>query len=113
MPRKSALWPALLILLLFAAACSGAASAPPPTDIPPTDALPTESPTDAPAAAPTVPPFPTPTVEELVEAPPEDTAGVNALLPDAPASPDEYRADPAELVAATGRPQLIEFFTYW
>ena len=33
--------------------------------------------------------------------------------PSAPASPDEYRADPETLVGATGHPQLLEFFTYW
>ena len=34
-------------------------------------------------------------------------------LPSAPAPADSYRADPAALVGATGRPQLIEFFAYW
>jgi thiol-disulfide isomerase/thioredoxin len=34
-------------------------------------------------------------------------------LPTAPAPADSYRADPAALVGATGRPQLIEFFAYW
>lgn len=34
--------------------------------------------------------------------------------PDAPAPVDgDFRADPASVVAATGRPQLIEFFAFW
>lgn len=33
--------------------------------------------------------------------------------PSAPADPGEFRADSAERVAATGNPQLVEFFAYW
>ena len=33
--------------------------------------------------------------------------------PTAPALLDQYRADSAADVGATGRPQLIEFFAYW
>jgi hypothetical protein len=34
--------------------------------------------------------------------------------PSAPAAINaDFRADPASVVAATGNPQLIEFFTYW
>ncbi len=34
--------------------------------------------------------------------------------PSAPASIDgDFRADPATVVAATGQPQVLEFFTYW
>lgn len=33
--------------------------------------------------------------------------------PAEPASPDAFRADAVEFVAATGRPQLVEFFAYW
>lgn len=39
---------------------------------------------------------------------------VAELLPDAPASPGSgFRSDSAQVVAATGRPQLLEFFAYW
>ncbi len=34
--------------------------------------------------------------------------------PGAPAPVDgDFRADPASVAAATGRPQLIEFFAFW
>ncbi|MBN1287937.1 MAG: hypothetical protein JXB47_21240 [Anaerolineae bacterium] len=34
--------------------------------------------------------------------------------PAAPAAvDDDFRADPASVVAATGRPQLVEFFAFW
>jgi hypothetical protein len=34
--------------------------------------------------------------------------------PDAPAPVEaDFRADPASVVAATGKPQLLEFFAYW
>lgn len=34
--------------------------------------------------------------------------------PDRPPSVNEgFRADPASVVAATGKPQLIEFFAFW
>ena len=102
MPNKQILG-MVSILIVVAAACGGTASAPAP---------PTALPTGVPVATPE--PFPTPTVEEL----PATQPGPNAVAeiagrPSAPAPPDEYRADPASLVGATGNPQLIEFFTYW
>ena len=50
---------------------------------------------------------------EPVAEPTEEAATIPGR-PDAPASPDsDFRADPASVVAATGRPQLIEFFAFW
>jgi len=66
----------------------------------------------------------TPTRDEAGE-PPDDAGetGVEAdsqLMqnvpgrPDAPAAEGEdFRSDPPSLVGNTGRPQLVEFFTYW
>jgi uncharacterized lipoprotein YajG len=45
-----------------------------------------------------------------------DTASAASVpgRPDAPASESAgFRDDPASVVAATGNPQLLEFFTYW
>ncbi len=42
-----------------------------------------------------------------------DTATPAVGRPTAPAPLDQYRADSAADVGATGRPQLIEFFAYW
>lgn len=51
------------------------------------------------------------TVSATVEGPGE---AVSALLPAAPAAPGSgFRYDHPEVVAATGRPQLVEFFTGW
>jgi len=33
--------------------------------------------------------------------------------PEAPAPPDDYRADTSALVGGSGHPQLVEFFAYW
>ncbi len=39
---------------------------------------------------------------------------VTISRPSAPAGIDEdFRSDPSEIVAATGKPQLLEFFTWW
>jgi hypothetical protein len=43
----------------------------------------------------------------------EATTEAESGRPSEPAAPDEYRADPAADVAATGNPQLIEFFAFW
>lgn len=107
-------WVALAVIALVLAACGGdngggsAVPTVPPTHAPAAQA---QTPTDeasAPpvdAAVPTVPPTDVPT--EAVAAPIPGR-------PDAPAGVDEgFRSDPASVVAATGRPQLLEFFTYW
>ncbi len=66
----------------------------------------------------------TPTSDEASE-PPDDTGGAGVetdsqLMQNVPGRPDtpaaegeDFRADPASLVGNTGRPQLVEFFTYW
>jgi thiol-disulfide isomerase/thioredoxin len=44
----------------------------------------------------------------------EDAVSLVAGRPDAPAPLDgDFRNDPATVFAATGRPQFVEFFTYW
>jgi hypothetical protein len=59
------------------------------------EAAPVEQPTDTPAA-------------------PAIDPAVAQLLPDAPALPGSgFRSDSAQVVASTGRPQLLEFFAYW
>lgn len=114
MLRKWRMWILLAGLLLGAAACGGTAPAEAPVQ--PATTVPTSASADVPAA--TVAMMPTPTVEEMVEAPttPPTEQPAAAAIPDrpsAPASPDQYRDDPEALVGATGNPQLVEFFTYW
>lgn len=89
---------------LLLAACSGAASSTPTAQA---AQSPTGTPTPEPEAtvnaAPTVTAAPTADV----------SADLAALRPDAPAAEDaDFRADPVAVVAATGRPQLIEVFSY-
>lgn len=44
----------------------------------------------------------------------ESAASADGLpMPSAPATADAFRADSVSLVAATGKPQLIEFFAFW
>ncbi|MCZ7546962.1 MAG: hypothetical protein M5R40_27120 [Anaerolineae bacterium] len=86
------------VLLALASACSligGAPQAlqpePPATE---TESAPAEATTDSP--------------------PPTGTPAQIPGRPDAPAAVDaDFRPDPASVVAATGRPQLIEFFAFW
>ena len=47
----------------------------------------------------------------IEEANPADTSGV--ARPQAPAPPDDYRADSPDLIGGAGHPQLVEFFAYW
>lgn len=119
MPHKHArLWLLLALALLAGAACAAPPAAPldEPT-VAPTEALP-EAPPDASTDAP--PPEAT-VAEEAGEAgdepdpaptEPEQAATPVPGRPDAPAGA-EFRSDPSSVVAATGRPQLLEFFTYW
>jgi thiol-disulfide isomerase/thioredoxin len=51
---------------------------------------------------------PDPAIEN---ADPADASGV--IRPQAPAPPDDYRADTPDLIGGTGNPQLVEFFAYW
>lgn len=106
MARRGCILPAVLLILLLAG-CDLLA--------PGGEALPAaERPT---AIAPTAKPLPTPTPEAL------DAATATTLPPGAlaaaptyaaaPAPPDDYRFDSADVVGATGRPQLVEFLTTW
>lgn len=55
-----------------------------------------------------------PTDEPMVEGAAGPSESVSALLPVAPAAPGSgFRYDHPEVVGATGRPQLVEFFTGW
>ena len=50
--------------------------------------------------------------EEATDAGQPETAVLGR--PSAPAGINEdFRSDPASVIGATGRPQLLEFFTYW
>lgn len=61
------------------------------------------------AACSLIPSADPPKVEE--EAP---ASTIGPGRPDAPPPVDgDFRADSADLVAATGRPQLVEFFAFW
>ena len=96
-------WRRLLALalgtVLVLAACGGDDSASTPA---PTSTIPEVTPAEADA--------PSPTAEDTAAPVAEQIPG----RPDAPAAEDEdFRSDPATLVGATGRPQLVEFFTYW
>ena len=109
--KKSGIWIMLLFVLALGVGCSGGAGTitqAPPTAVP-TDELPTatveesaEETANNPPDEPTDPPTAT---EEPMPFPgrPDAPAGVD----------DDFRSDPASVVAATGRPQLLEFFTFW
>jgi hypothetical protein len=99
--------------VLFLSACgSGAEALPTPTLF----VLPTPLPTDLPSAQPESQTLPTQVVAEAVEAPPSELP-TPTLVPGRPTAPavvgESFRPDLAIHVAATGKPQLLEFFTYW
>lgn len=73
----------LMVLGFVVTACGGSS------------ATPTSAPTDAPT-----------TTESADSA--ESAVDIASLLPSEPAKPDEFRFDSAQVVAQTGRPQLIE-----
>lgn len=85
------------------AACSGATVSPTATATQP-------PPTGEPSATPTT----AATAESAVPVPTADVnADILALRPSQPAAEgDDFRPDPVAVVAATGRPQLIEVFSY-
>lgn len=102
-------WKPLLALLLvagFGVACAPAAApsaTPTATRIPPTATT-----TMAPARATEI----VATAESYVAESSTPDPEILALRPDAPATGDDFRPDSYRLVASTGRPQLIEFFSY-
>lgn len=101
-------------VLLLLSACGAGVDAALPT--PTLFVLPTSAPTEVPAAQPEAAVLPTLEVAEAVQAP-SAALSPPALVPGRPSAPaavDEYfRPDLAAHVAATGKPQLVEFFTYW
>ncbi len=112
-------WPAAALALIVAA-LTGAGCRAAPADTP----LPTATPGAPQAAA----PLPTlaeeatvaeANAEEATNAgrTPADAGQSETAIPGRPSAPaginDDFRSDPASVVGATGRPQLLEFFTYW
>ena len=119
---KSLLWK-VGVPLLIVVACSPAVTTP---TVAPNAALSTQPATMGPIATATdlpatdVPATIAPATEVPTAIPTTEVASTEVAAaqdipgrPDAPASPDAYRSDPESLVGATGRPQLVEFFTYW
>jgi hypothetical protein len=68
------------------------------------------------AASPTASEAPT-TEAPAAENTDEGTTAASEPLPGRPNAPageaEDFRSDPANVVAATGNPQLLEFFTFW
>jgi hypothetical protein len=106
----------LLMTTMLLAACSAAEASPTPTlFVPPTDdptatqgiVLTTEAATPALATEPSVTPAEAIVVSPTIPATPFGR-------PEAPAPIEaDFRADSATHVAATGNPQVLEFFAYW
>ncbi len=111
MQRSQIAGMAAAVLLL--SACSAEAEAlPTPTLF----ALPTPVPTNLPAAQPEAAVLPSLVVAEAGQAPSAELPSPTLVSgrPTAPAVVGEsFRPDLAMHVAATGKPQLVEFFTYW
>jgi hypothetical protein len=117
MVKAKTLLPVLGLALLVGVGCAAATPEAAPTaeevvaspDTPTPEPAPTEQ--EEPAVE-----GPAPAGEELAseEAPPVDAV---SRPPDAPGEPapvdGDFRHDPPTLVAATGRPQVLEFFTTW
>lgn len=107
-------------LALVLTACLGAAAQPeaPTATLEIADAAPTAVPTQVAQVEEVPPTATTPPTEAVVEAAVEEAAPVvQASHPDRPSEPagidESFRSDPITVVAATGNPQLLEFFTYW
>ena len=105
MLRRPVFWAGLVAAMAVGVACS-AAQDEPPVAAPEQPAQPAQPDAVQPDAA-----QPTPEEAEGVTPAPEQPVPGR---PDAPAPVDsDFRPDPASVVAATGNPQLLEFFTYW
>jgi hypothetical protein len=139
MPKRQIAWGALVAASLLLAACGGADPAPAPAEEGAADpataasevtAELAEPPTQTPAGPTvTVTVEPTETADDvqnseavltgrttepfstLTEQPADETPVPGR--PSGPARGSAFRLDPVEVVAATGRPQLIEFFAFW
>ncbi len=118
MIRRLFLWLPLLLATILLSACAGPPQAAPVEEVVPI-AVGGSDPTQAPSAQeepasgqPTPPPTESAeqSAEPAAEIVPEATYVSHRA---APAPPDTFVADSAQFVAATGRPQLLEFFTYW
>jgi hypothetical protein len=114
MLKRPALWVVMVAVMLFGAACSSAATVPAdqsaPAEVEPAQEEVVESLPEAAEESSEVVEEP---VEEAVEEPAQPAADVEVLHRANPAPPESFVADSPEWVAATGRPQLIEFFAYW
>ena len=110
--KKPILWVVIVLVALFGVACGSIAS---PTAESATEPATTEVEPDQEGVVESQPE----SIEESPEVVEEPTlsavvAGdVEVLHRDNPAPPSSFVADSPEWVAATGRPQLIEFFAYW
>jgi hypothetical protein len=102
----------LILTTVLLAGCSAADSSPTPTlFVPPTDNPTSTQGTEAVATTLTTEPSVTPA--EVIAASPTIPATPFGR-PEAPAPIEaDFRADSASHVAATGKPQLLEFFAYW
>jgi hypothetical protein len=112
------LWWGLIAALLALSACSapeatqtaGDPAEQAPAEQAPAEQAPAESPAQAEQASPT---------QQATPAQPgtPEEGEDSAAAPDRPSAPapidGDFRVDPASAVAATGNPQLIEFFAFW
>ncbi len=111
MLKKPILWVVVAVAMLLGVACGSTAA--PTAEPAPAEAEPTqEEVVNPPPETAEEPPVVTEEAEEPTQ-PEIDTANVEVLHRDNPAPPSSFVADSPEWVAATGRPQLIEFFAYW
>ncbi len=116
--RPAAAWLVLGLTVLVSAACGGSMpESETAADAPPAPAI--EVATEV-AAEPVVEPAETaPPAEEAAQPDEPELLDEPAVtLPEGfPTEPagieDDFREDSAAFVAATGRPQVIEFFTHW
>lgn len=111
MLKKPILWVVVAAAMLLGVACGSTAA--PTVEPAPAEAEPTQEEVVNP---PSETAEESPEVTEAAEEPtqPEvDADNVEVLHRDNPAPPSSFVADSPEWVAATGRPQLIEFFAYW
>jgi hypothetical protein len=116
MHHRTLFWVGLAAALLVGVACSAAG---PDAEVPSSEGVaPPQQAAETPPqpvgeAAPAQPQTgaeEAPADAEAQPAPAEPLPG----RPDAPAPVEaDFRSDPASVVAATGNPQLLEFFTYW
>jgi hypothetical protein len=117
MVKAKTLLPVLGLVLLVGVGCAAATPDAAPTaeevaagpDAPTSEPAPTEQ--EGPAVEGAAPAGEEPASEGAT---PDDAAPRHPDAPGEPAPVDgDFRHDPPTLVAATGRPQVLEFFTTW